>query len=42
MIKGKIIKTGNLELIETLENNGYEYFVTEWYFLYHSVTKYFS
>lgn len=29
MIEGKIIKTGNLELVEILENEGYEYFITE-------------
>jgi Fe-S cluster assembly ATP-binding protein len=28
MINGKIIKTGNIELIEILENEGYEYFMT--------------
>jgi Fe-S cluster assembly ATP-binding protein len=28
MINGKIIKTGNLELVEILENEGYEYFMT--------------
>lgn len=29
MMEGKIIKTGNLELIKTLEENGYEYFLNK-------------
>ena len=29
MMEGKIIKTGNLELIELLEKNGYEYFLNK-------------